>query len=188
MFIKILSKLLNASNSNPTHSSWFYQIKDTVLKKYGSHIGWDLQHILKKCWSCRDGIFSGYHNGCKWVSMPEETCFKCRGTGTFDEFWVYLEVWNLGAYEFHCPIDRVRKMETPVYPIRHHIEGYIKHKPHDRRKVAFWILACIFSPNDVLAYKRNRINGIIKYQLCAIKAVTTRLFYPKKKEDFDLPF
>lgn len=164
MFIKILFWLIHAANTDPWQKDLFYYFKDKVLKKYGKRVSLDQQHIIKKCWSCSEGITDGYYNGYCFVDQPYHPCTKCNGTGKFDEFWVLLEVWTLGKYEFHKPVERVQNCEcfnfknsTPAITmgIRNFIEGYIKHDPHPRAKLAFWVLAFIYIPRWAFKEKIN---------------------------------
>lgn len=197
MFIKALSKLLWAANSDVNRAYWFYPIKEHILKQYGQRVAWDQQHIVKKCWSCKEGVFSGYYNWYRWVDMSERICFKCNGNGVFDEVWVLLEVWHFGKYEFHRPAefhrptDRVRSGEYFRYPtglfdpIRKKIEGYIRHKPHHRAKEAFWTLAVIFTPRRVIEYILERIIGKFRSRWWKMKP---RLRFWRRNQDCDIPF
>ncbi|WP_022667902.1 hypothetical protein [Desulfospira joergensenii] len=179
IFFLLLSKILHAANSDVTRPFWFYGIKDRILKRFGRRIAWDQQHIVKKCWSCVNGKFSGFDNGYDWVPMPEQPCYRCCGTGIYDEFWVLLEVWHLGAHEFHRPVQRIRKGEYFTAPngwtsiwcdFRKKIEGKITHIHHPRARAAFWTLATVFTPGQVLVWvwkwriyygiHRRTINGI----------------------------
>jgi hypothetical protein len=191
MFVQPLSWLVHAANADPIKPFWFYKIKNRVLKRYGKRIGWDQQHIVKRCWSCKDGVFSGYDNGWRWVSVPEQKCFKCNGTSVYDEFWVLLEVWTLGNFEFHRPVDRVRSgpvfryPDSMVGPIRNKIEGRIKHRRHPHGERAFWVLAWVFTPRWAAGYKFETMKLkclSIKYR---ISSWIKRYFY---RFDPDLPF
>lgn len=188
MFKKALGAILAAANSNPENKEWLYGIKDRILKRFGTLVAWDQQHIIKECWSCKDGVFSGYDNGFSWVPMPKQMCLKCYGTGVFDQFWVLLEVWHLGGYEFHRPVERVRKLEyfsfknsTPTFPgeIRNYIEGYIKHDPHPR---AMLVLVWMFTPGrTVKTLIRTRVNRV-RWRWRRIKARF------RKFDDSEIPF
>ena len=69
---KVLAKLLHIANSDPpiTRKKEFYEIKDAILKKHGTLVGHQVQHIKKPCRACGGtGIFRGYDNGFKWVKV-----------------------------------------------------------------------------------------------------------------------
>ena len=108
----LIAKLLHIANSDPpiVRKKEFYEIKDAILKKHGTFVGHQVQHIKKSCWSCGGtGIWTGYDNGFKWVECPPRKCYRCRD-GVYDEFWVLLELYQFGGYEFHRPVKR-----TPDY-------------------------------------------------------------------------
>lgn len=126
--LKILAWLLYNANTNPgfIYKKSFYNIKDQILKKYGELIGHDIQHIKKPCFACDStGIFK-----CHW-KLPE-TCWRCGGSGVYEEFFVLLSVYRLGKYEFHLPRERTY---SPKYywvdpenkAIRRRIYDYISH-------------------------------------------------------------
>jgi len=171
MVVKILAWLIYAANTDPWSKPLFYSIKNKVLEKYGTKKGFDQQHIKKECWSCDgSGIFHGFDNGGFYRSVPPKLCFQCSGSGVFDEFWVLLEVWELGKYEFHKPVERVRKCEYFNFKkskpsiqkgIRNYIEGYIDHTPHPRAKTTFFLLTAIYCPKwfikDIFNLLRNKL-------------------------------
>lgn len=122
----ILSYLLHFANRYVSILSRdeFYNLKTRLLKKYGTLVGQDLQHIKKECYSCGStGIYK-----CKWT-LPE-VCWSCSGTGTFEEFWVTLDKYQLGKFSFHIPVRRVYSRTSPFLDLTYNslIEGYINHK------------------------------------------------------------
>lgn len=192
--IFLLAKLLAAANSDVRWPFWFYGIKDRVLKRFGRRVAWDRQHIVKECWSCTNGRFCGYDNGYAWVPMPEQPCSRCGGTGVYDEFWVLLEVWHLGGYEFHRPVQQIRKGEFFTVPpngrtsiwidFRKKIEGRIRHSPHPCANRAFWVLAVIFTPGQVVTWIWGRVRE--RFRHCWLKL--SRWYRRWRLRDEDIPF
>lgn len=131
----ILSTLLHYANRQPPMilRDKFYQIKNQILAHNAIQIGKQLQHVKKPCWSCDNGVFKGYDDGMGFVPMDWQTCFKCRGTGVFAEFYSVLVLWQFGKYRFHHFVDRI---EEPILiekyfsdlPRLEDISGTIKHQ------------------------------------------------------------
>lgn len=91
---RILGGLLFIANSTPSRS--FYVLKNDLLKRFGTPDGCDIQHIVKWCWSCEQtGIHKGYYG--------EQKCFKCDGTGIYDNALIRLLRFRLGSHVFHIP-------------------------------------------------------------------------------------
>ena len=135
LFITILSWLLYHANRKPNKE--FYEIKNRILEKYGTHICYDIQHFQGvKCDTCNGtGIFK-----CSW-KFPE-TCWSCTGTGWYKpESWVILARIRFGKYScFHQPLHRI--YERPDFTDQM-IEGYVEKKPtrysHFARGILFLI-------------------------------------------------
>lgn len=114
MLIRVLAWLLICANAKPAHSHRepFYRLKDRLLHRFGRLIGTEWQHIRKTCWSCEDGMRD-----------DGDSCWKCGGTGIYQQTWVLLQRWEIGGAIFHRPVRR-----TPLDP---HgvvtIHGYITH-------------------------------------------------------------
>lgn len=188
MFKKSLGSVLNAANSSPdlVDRFWFYGMKDRILKRFGKRVAWDKQHIVKECWSCfGSGSYSMY-----------ESCWKCRGTGVFDEFWVLLEVWNLGGYEFHRPVERIWKGEyftvinglpSVLCDFRNKIEGVIRHDRHTYAKAAFWLLAWMFTPSKSIRFLSRWYWRRIKFK-CLMHFRKIRHYGLKWRNDDSIPF
>ncbi|MFA5029048.1 MAG: hypothetical protein WC713_14355 [Candidatus Methylomirabilota bacterium] len=102
MLIRVLTWLLVRANTKPPHSHRepFYQLKDRLLHRFGRLVGTEWQHIRKTCWSCDDG-----------VRDDGDCCWKCGGTGIYQQTWVLLERWKFGDATFHRPVSR-----TPLDP------------------------------------------------------------------------
>jgi hypothetical protein len=137
----ILSWILHRANRE-TKLPEFYAIKNSILKKYGKHLGYDVQFIEgKKCFTCGGGgIYYGY--------SQDVECNRCDGTG-----WYKLPVWNIlervqfGKYIFHQPFKRAyKKPDISVAPI----DGYIE---HTRAKYGALSLTILF-----LLYNRKAIS------------------------------
>ncbi|WP_291726149.1 hypothetical protein [Bernardetia sp.] len=114
----------------------FYELKQKLLKKYGTKVGQDIQHIKKDCYSCdATGWFSN-----EW---KEEPCWNCMGTGVYEEFWTKLDKYKLGKFTFHNPVERIYKHSKSFSEeIKPNIEGYISHKRPKYRvgtECAWWL-------------------------------------------------
>lgn len=113
---RIIARLLWAANTRPPfgHRDEFYAMKSSLLARYATISGLDIQHIRKKCWSC---------NGTGRYSTKDR-CRKCWGSGIYREFYVYLSRWEFAGHVFHRPIrlrDKINNAETVT------IEGYVQH-------------------------------------------------------------
>lgn len=127
IIVWILSELLFRANSE-YGEDYFYKVKNKILKKYGKHVGYDVQFIEgKKCYTCGGtGIYVGYYySGEKW----SDTCNRCWGGWYKQPVWNILERLQLGKYVFHSPYQRAYK--KPDVLAGSFIEGYIN---HDRKK------------------------------------------------------
>ena len=143
---RLLALLLHIANTSPPlikgNKEGFYRIKDRLLKRWGIHLAYDIQHIQKLCFRC-DGTGDD-----AWSEDVE--CRKCGGTGIYDEFWVILEKWKFGKYTFHSPWKRytrddLKRAGLEVPDVRM-IEGYIQHEsyPYHLAMECFYWLALIF--------------------------------------------
>lgn len=131
---KILSWLLHNANTKPTfvYKNAFYEIKDAMLKKHGQNTGaYDLQHIQKECWTCHG---TGEY---PYPSHWGKRCLRCGGTGLYTDFWVKLDIWQFGKYEFHLPKQRMYgktlaeiciNKDIPEKSGRKIIDDYISHR------------------------------------------------------------
>jgi hypothetical protein len=170
--IRLLSWLLwlaNARARSSGHSKQRYELKDKILRRWGALVGMDVQHIVRMCYACEG---AGY-----WSSDPNDSCDRCGGTGNYDERWIRLERWQLGARVFHRPAgyDFVRPAEG-VNVIR----GYITHTDvdHDVSAEAFLWLALLCDPRlffRELMRSRRYPRSMWKRPLLALQTVTFRL-------------
>jgi hypothetical protein len=70
---KLFQHLFHLANSAnyPQKHELFYPLKKQLLQTHAIADGWDLQTIVRTCWSC-DGSGDYYSVG---------DCYKCGGTG-----------------------------------------------------------------------------------------------------------
>jgi len=120
--VRLLSRLLwhaNAVMGSSSDRFAAYAIKERILRRWGSLVGEDIQHIKRMCYSCEG---SGFY-------YADEDCWRCRGTGVYDEKWVRLERWEFGGHVFHRPIGNMARPMNGMVTI----EGRIY---HDDRNLA----------------------------------------------------
>jgi hypothetical protein len=140
LFTIILSWLLHQANREGG-SPEFYVVKNKILKKYGWHIGYDVQFINgKKCNSCGgSGVHAKYGYNGRIYDYAD--CYHCNCG------WYKLPVWNIlqrlqfGKYIFHQPWQRVYTKPATEFPV---IEGYIEHTPAQYGEEALFILFLIY--------------------------------------------
>lgn len=113
----------NWSYKKPT----FYNLKSTILKKYGSFDEYDIQILKKQCFKC---------NG--------KGCVECD-KGIYSVTKIALQRYLLNEYVFHIPVGRVLengyidlftysenkilKLKENHIVYRNNIQGLIVHKP-----------------------------------------------------------
>jgi hypothetical protein len=109
-----------------------YAIKERILRRHGSLVGEDIQHIKRECYGCRG---SGYY-------YAGEECYRCGGTGVYDEKWIRLERWELGGHIFHRPIGNMARPMNGMVTV----EGRIYHddRNHAASSDALLWLALVF--------------------------------------------
>lgn len=71
----------------------FYKLKNELLLKYGHEADYDLQHVVKKCYTCGG---SGWYN-------EVNRCHNCDN-GVYSRKDVILKRWILNGAIFHQPI------------------------------------------------------------------------------------
>ncbi len=129
---RILAWLLHNANADPLfiYKREFYKIKDTILQKHGIRTElYDLQHIQKECWTCK-GADSSSH------PLEWGACMNCGGTRLYFDFWVILDIWILGKYEFHKPVLKLHRVSISELRLKYQIssqrkviDDYITHRP-----------------------------------------------------------
>lgn len=137
----IISWLLHHANKK-YQTDWFYEIKKTLLKKYGIHDGYDLQHIEgQKCHTCAGtGIYIGYYYS---GGSFKDTCNRCYGNGYYkDPQYNLLERLKFGKYIFHQPYKRCYTVK-PDMPIK--IDGYVYHDNQYWTKFASIVFCLVFN-------------------------------------------
>lgn len=154
----IIGELLELANRE-FRSQEFYSLKDRILKACGRKVGYDTQHIVKTCRSCEgEGrmLKTIFHLGKPFIAKCE-TCWRCGGSGKYDEFWVRLDVYKLGARSFHLPVDRQYSHDLfekilnalNIVPGKH-FEGLIRHTPpsfHLGREAGWWLVLLFDRPS-----------------------------------------
>lgn len=154
----ILSFLLHAANRNIKDEQKevmdaFYLIKDSILKKYGKVLGYDIQHIRgKRCNSCGGtGRHAKYSHFGKIYDYAD--CYHCWGGWYKLPLWICLHRIKFGKFIFHKPL---KKHECVGNPFREKnmgfvvtespvIEGYIEHKNHWFGEYAMLILFALYN-------------------------------------------
>lgn len=167
MTTRILSWLLHHAN-RCTKSPEYYAIKKTLLARYGSQVGYDIQHIAgKKCRTCGGtGTYTGYHtySGEPW----HDTCGHCWWGWFKLPQWICLARITFGKYIFHMPLVRERCVENPFNveslgwepsdrPI---IEGYVEHNGSDYGHLAAGLLFLIYDRHAFIKWLRAYIRTI----------------------------
>lgn len=154
VILNLLGFVLHIANSDPPRLRQprddFFDLKDAILKRYGTLLTAEIQHIKKECWLCGgSGKFE------RWDGNFEP-CRKCGGTGIFDEFWVILSKYRLGRHCFHMPVVKYhrRDLDAKGYrsPEGQMINGYVVHG-HYRYHLScecFYWLTLFFNPRFFL--------------------------------------
>ena len=138
MNIERLATVLKHANSCPPLMSDeredFYKLKQAILEKYGKIVGYDVQHIVKRCWSCRDGWIYEYGD-----NFPSDECRRCT-RGIYSERFILLERWALGSKIFHRPIGTTDRRDVTI-------EGTIQHRPSRLALAARRVLCLLWYPS-----------------------------------------
>lgn len=133
----IISELLFRANSENHFTDHFYKIKNALLIKYGTHIGYDVQFIEgKKCHTCNGtGIFIGFYG-----RQYDDLCYRCSNGWYKRPTWNILEVRQVGKYKFHTPFSKVYKQPE----LETSITGYISHNRKKYGAACLFILFCLY--------------------------------------------
>lgn len=178
----ILSTLLHYANRYPylERRDEFYDIKKNILalNPNTQQLGKQVQHIIKKCYSCNGtGMFSEYWDGDFYRKVEPRKCWNCFD-GVYDQFYSLLVLWKFGKYEFHTFVDRI---EGPLFhesyfrdlPLLEAIQGKIK-KPKVKawlhREALLWL---------ILIYKRESFMKRLR-KSCPVGKVYTPLLLINK--------
>lgn len=187
MLANLLGKVISIVNSDPPQQlrPEFYEIKNRVLQRFGTRVGQDLQHIVKPCWHC-NWLY------CFECEEYDVGCCRCMDTGIYDQFWSRLDVYQIGKFRFHLPVERLR--EEPGEPVT--ITGYIRHQERGpwalRQELCLWLivvfdsvwllrrLPCLtyipVSPRYPLLWSLSQLGRMIR----SCKS-TAKRFQPKQK-------
>lgn len=141
--MRLIAKLLHFGNANPPHKfkKEFYALKDRILSKYGIYSNQDIQHVVKPCGHCQG--FGGATSGCFECEEMDDCCV-CFGSGIYNEFWVFLDVYVLDGYLFHTPTKKVSiKPQQEILEQCGRVEGYIKHKDYGVASTEAFLWLCL---------------------------------------------
>jgi hypothetical protein len=150
-----LGMMINA-NSNAKHTRWaayWYELKDKILKNYGSDCGYDYQLIEHQCWNCQgSGIYS-----------IGNTCRSCGGTGIYSTERIVLQRFVINGEIFHKPINKVSSLaDIFEYRVQKIINGVIAHKRGDEKQafIDFILLSSIYDRYNC-AFLMNSVFNIV---------------------------
>lgn len=114
-----------------------YQLKSTILERYGEKDGVDWQLIEKACWGCEACDPDGY-----WSRRDA----ACDGKGVYSKRWIPLERYRLGAHVFHKP--GLAVYHDPGKPIK--FTNRIKHaEPNEEKARAAFLQLCLMFDRDL---------------------------------------
>ncbi len=139
IFNYYLGELLFLANVNKPSRHIYFPLKDKILNRFGVHIGYDLQHVKKECYTC---------NGTGWYTVRDR-CYNCRD-GIYSEFWCKLSSYELGNRKFYIPSQKYYMKPSDMTV---NIEGIIKNNNEVefiKSYRAFMFLRCIFQPKEYL--------------------------------------
>ena len=195
---KILSWLLHRANRQ-TKSAEFYKIKNRILRRYATFIGYDVQFIEgKKCFAC-----DGTGNYVYYVDddFEEEEyiteCKRCHKGWYKRPTWNILSRFKFGGYIFHQPFERAYKAPEISQPF---IKGYIEHIPARYGAFALQILFLLYRKGYYKTYLIRSYNECLFRWYRWKKRITMRITqlinhykiklnqHPNTFEDDDLPF
>lgn len=143
----ILSTLLHHANRE-TKADEFYKIKDRILTRYGTVVGYDVQFIEgKKCHSCNGtGQFKKLNQ--YGFVYDIDSCWHCIRGWYKRPTWVLLQRIRFGKYIFHKPIEKKYGKANPFINEcgvnKNAIDGYIDHSRTEYGKDALVILYLIY--------------------------------------------
>lgn len=175
----IVGELLFLANSRPPiWKQEFYELKDKIIKRYGTPAGFDVQHIRKECYECEGTgkiLKTVMLYGEPWLGKGA-SCWKCNETGVYTEFWTHLLRFRVGRRLFHQPekkycSDPEMNLQRPM------IEGYVEHKTpkYYLNAEAFYWLALIFDTR--LFYKHFGHVGHLSRKFTPLVVLGTFVFW-----------
>lgn len=152
LLLKLIAILLHHANRASNifgDKKAFYTEKERLLKKHGTFLGYEIQHIAgKKCFSC-DG------SGDEWDYYQEilGSCSSCIDGWYKQPFTSVLEKYQLMGFYFHIPKERIysyNKGSLKLYNVVGEIDGYITHKEPNTLLVKLFYI--VFLPNVFFRY------------------------------------
>jgi hypothetical protein len=161
-----LLALANARAGGMTlHRRAFYDLKDRLLRRFGTRDGEDVQRIVKACW--------GYEADGRCLGA---SCRRCGGSGVWEKRLIRLERWALGGRVFHRPADTVY---GAAWEARVTIDGYVRHAEvplRDSAEAALW-LALLFDRRLFCAMLRSSrfLTWTWRHPLLAVQSVAFEL-------------
>lgn len=164
MWLRPLSVFLHLANREGKDEH-FYKIKNKILKRYASHIGYDVQYIEGKgCFTCGGtGIYKRYSYQFGMKGFEEVPCYNCDNGWYKKPCWNILERVKFGDFIFHQPSRRT--YEKP--DITAQIYGYINHEKSKYGWFAKSVLFVLFEKGYLKRYYKN----VIGWRVC--------WYYPK---------
>lgn len=195
--IHILAWLLHRANRQ-TKSAEFYKIKNMILRRYATFIGYDIQFIEgKKCFAC-DGTGNYVYD---YDDFLEEECItvcnRCYKGWYKRPTWNILSRFKFGDYIFHQPFERAYKAPDISQPF---IKGYIEHNPARYGALALQILFLLYRKGYHKTYLIRNYNECLFRWYRWKKRSTMRITqlinhykiklnqHPNPQQDDDLPF
>lgn len=181
---KILSTLLHYANRYPylEKGDIFYEIKTSILAHNAKQLGKQVQHIVKKCYSCNGtGVFSEYYDGWNYTKLEPRTCYNCNH-GVYDQFYSLLVLWQFGSYQFHTFIDRINgPLFSQAYfkdlPLLEPIEGKVKKEPVKNwlhREAYLWLILIYKQDQFLKRLKKSCPCGRVYTPLCLLNKIVFR--------------
>lgn len=197
----LLPFLLHHANRASKDKS-FYDIKDRILKKYGSQIGYDVQNIKGiKCRSCGGtGYHAYYSNHYPYREYDRSDCWHCINGWYRLPQWICLERIRFGKHIFHQPLKREHCIRNPwteneigwnvtSSPV---IDGYIEHKSSKYSDLALLVLYYRYDRPSYQLYKRQFIRELKwkfrRYEIKLKKLFLWQTWLIEKPDDELLPF
>lgn len=188
--------ICNNGNEHQFNKQHFYVMKHALLEQFGTKDGYDVQVIIKKCYSCKDGIYNHWED-----EEYHEVCWNCNGSGIYSNTIWKLNRFKINDYLFHVPDGRLHDLKGLKY--KNEIIGVIKHSPTKHNpQFAFLILLFFYDRIGFYTAFKNytyslRTNAKFKWKNC-MKAAGNTLngmlkYFGVNREEFpeledDLPF
>ena len=152
---KIIAKtFLKANNYNYKRKSWFFDIKERFLSKYGTQLLQDKYLVTKvKCFRCENGL----------IPKTELECMDCNGTGIYKYIFQQYRSYSLNDFLFLVTTG------TPPMSTKKNLawfdESYViireynpnKKRKHLRTSIVFWIVCLYLDRKTFILYLKLSI-------------------------------